>query len=90
MLQSDCDVVPCPKCGALTQAMKCAKASVVPQAFGGMGLGALTMLGTYAVGKWTGHWFVVIGLIGAVIFVLAGADLLAKLRDAIAGEHNHN
>jgi hypothetical protein len=84
-LETECDVVPCPQCGALTRQMKAAEAAIVPQCLGGMGVGLLIVGGAYLFGRWTGRWFVVLGLIGVAAIVLSGLVLVIKFWECITG-----
>lgn len=85
MLEIECDVVPCPKCGALTRQMKAAKAAVVPACFGGLALGGLIVGGVYLFGWWSGRWFIIFGLMGAGLILLSGSVLLVSFWGFITG-----
>ena len=88
MLETECDVVPCPSCGALTRQMKKFKAAFAPMCFGGLAFGALVMGGVYLYGKWSGRWFVVLGLLGLGMFLLSGFVLLCSAWEFITGSAN--
>lgn len=73
-LESDCDLVPCPKCGAVTREMASLELSVVPMCLGICALGVALIAIVYIVGRATGRWFYVLGLMGIVI--ACGGSLL--------------
>jgi hypothetical protein len=76
MLVSECDVVPCPRCGALTEEMKREKARFVPMILSGLGMGALGMGFVYFAGRVFHHWFYFIGILSALLFVGTGLILI--------------
>lgn len=71
VLSAECDVVPCPQCGAITKEMAAAKTDWLSLSVAGIVLGAAMITGVYWVGQWSGRWFYVIGLLG-ICFVLCG------------------
>ena len=76
MLETECDVVPCPKCGAFTREMERAKVDFLPPCLGAIGLGALIAGGVYYVGTSTGKWYYVMGLLGVGLFTLGAFVLI--------------
>jgi uncharacterized protein (DUF983 family) len=86
MLQTECDVVPCPKCSALTKDMEAAKTDWLPASFGSIGLGTLIVVGVYAVGQWTGRWFFVMGLMGIGLLLLGIFVFIAGVWGSIFGD----
>lgn len=85
MLTTECDIVPCPKCSALTRQMREASANFIPQCVGAALVGAATVLGVFYVGKITGQWFYVMGILGVVLMVLSGFFLVLQFLEFACG-----
>jgi hypothetical protein len=73
MLECECDVRPCPKCGALTRQMRSRSIQLPFMCIGGAIISAGILAALYALGLRSGIWF-----IGSTI-VFAGAFFLFVL-----------
>lgn len=80
-----CNIVPCPKCGALTEEMKRTDRAMLPGFLKLMCLGGLILAGTCAFGVWTGYWYIIIILLGALLFFGSGLMALVVAWERLFG-----
>ena len=83
MLENDCDVVPCPECGAITREMKKVRMAFYTKTLAGIGGGIGVLLLVYVAWLITGRVYIVPLVVGAGIASFAIAILIAGSRKKV-------
>ncbi len=77
LLKKGCDIVPCPDCGALTQAMKAEKQSNRGCGLTAILLGFLICVAVYLIMNSSGDLYYGIGLVGVALIAIGLKVLLS-------------
>ena len=83
MLENDCDVVPCPECGAITRERDKARKAFFPKMLLAIGTGAGLLLLVFVAWLIRGRIYLLASLVGAGIVLLASFILLARSKEML-------
>ncbi len=83
MLENECDVVPCPECGAITREMDKARKAFFPKMLLVIGAGAGLLLLVFVAWLITGRIFLLGSVVGAIIVLLGTFILSARSKEML-------
>jgi hypothetical protein len=83
MLSNECDVVPCPECGAITPEMEKARKRFFPQMLLVIAGGAGLLLLVFVAWLLTGRIYLLPSIVGAGIFLLGCLVLVMRSKEMI-------
>src|SRR4051794_8444869 len=83
-LATDCDLVPCPSCGAVTAEMKIFRRKRFGAAFAAMGGGAGILLVVFLLMLFLHRIFIVAAGLGVICFLLGLAILALAIKETVA------